>query len=1051
MGIVLTLLDDVRWRGVPVVGERPRALLAALAAGKGRPVRSEELVELVWRDEIPANATKSLQVLVSRTRSACGEDVIVRDAVGYRIGVEPSEIDGLRLAGLVREARIELDRDAGSAATLAREAIALVGGLLDQAEDDAGPLHDLRRGARDDAAEAALILGRALSRTGSHAEALEPLIAAFAAHPSNEALLSDLLTTEAALRGPAAALERFENYRRDLRDRLGMNPGEPLQRVQRELLALDQPVRSGLRYAGTTLLGRDDDLARLRGLLASSRVVTIVGPGGLGKTRLAHVLAQDPALAVVHVVELVGISSPEDVVGEVGSALGVRDSVGARRTLSPEQRADVRARIAQQLAQSPSLLVLDNCEHLIRAVAELVAFLVSTTADVRILATSRAPLSIAAEHVYQLGQLGTRDAVQLFAERAVAARPGVQLAPDAVTSIVTQLDGLPLAIELAAAKVRAMSAAEIDRRLENRFALLRGGDRSAPDRHQTLLAVIDWSWNLLAPPERRALRRLSPFNDGFTLQAADAILGDSSLDAVQGLVDQSLLAVIDRPDGVRYRMLETVREFGRMQLIDAGEDAEAQAARRAWAIAYGTAHAGHLMGPSQFAGTDAIAAEEVNLTDELRGAIADGDRPAIVQLLAPLAMFWSIRGDHVRLLPLAVATSEAIGDWYPPPELADTTRAAISLVLSNGMIAGNQRSRQLHALLERLGPGTGDARLSGMVRVVLAFERSDPGAFRQALEELAEDPDRGTALAAGQWLCYARENAGDPLGAMHAGQRALELVTESDGPWQEAILRNQLAQLTMHFGDRTGASAHARAAIPIMHRLGATDDEIQLRSLLALCAVADERTEDADAELVEIERLAETGGGLFGGLAVWQLGRAELLLERDQPADGLALYRESVTRMRGLEFPGFPRTGLEPWVLVGEATALAAHARHAATPLEIEYGRVLFATTREHAIAAFHADNVYLDFPVAGLLAFALATWVHLRESAPADEAAQLLVLADRFAYNRTIPSMTWERIAPGVELAAPGLLDRFRATYADRRPEELLDEARHVIERLLR
>ena len=176
--------------------------------------------------------------------------------------------------------------------------------------------------------------------------------------------------------------------------------------------------------------------------------------------------------------------------------------------LTPEQRADVRARIAQRLGQSPSLLVLDNCEHVIGAVAELVAFLVSTTADLRVLTTSRAPLAIAAERVYLLGQLGVRDASQLFSERALAARPTANLDDGVVASIVTHLDGLPLAIELAAAKVRAMSVGEIDRRLENRFALLRGGDRSAPDRHQTLLAVIDWSWNLLEP--RRAASAAPP-------------------------------------------------------------------------------------------------------------------------------------------------------------------------------------------------------------------------------------------------------------------------------------------------------------------------------------------------------------------------------------------------------------------------------------------------------------------------------------------------------------------------------------------------------------
>jgi DNA-binding SARP family transcriptional activator len=452
----LIVLDGVRWNGTPVIGERSKALLAALAGAGGRTVRAERLIELIWDEEPPAHATKGLQVVVSRTRSACGDDAVVRDGDGYRLGLGPSEVDSWRLAGLVEQASAAIGHDPHAAALLGREALALCAALGPIGEDDDGPLADLLRDAAGAADAARLVLAAALSRSGAHADALPALEAAVAAQDDDESLLADLLRSEAAVRGPGAALDRFERYRRDLLDRLGTNPGEALQRVQRELLALDTPVRSGVRYDATALLGRERDLERLRALLASSRVVSILGPGGLGKTRLAHVLARDAAQPVVHVVELVGLSAPEDVVGEVGSVLGVRDSLSSRRTLSAEQRADVRARIAQRLGQGPSLLILDNCEHLVGAVAELVAFLVSSTADLKILTTTRAPLAISAEHVYSLGTLGTADAVKLFRQRAVAARPVVGLDDAVVENIVTRLDGLPLAIELAAAKVRAM-------------------------------------------------------------------------------------------------------------------------------------------------------------------------------------------------------------------------------------------------------------------------------------------------------------------------------------------------------------------------------------------------------------------------------------------------------------------------------------------------------------------------------------------------------------------------------------------------------------------
>ena len=1047
MTATLTLLEDVRWRGAPVAGERSQALLAALASTGGRPVRAERLIDLVWGGEAPADAAKGLQVLVSRTRRACGADAIVHDGGGYRLGVAPTEVDSGRLAATVDEARAALDHDAAAAAALAREALATADGLRPPAAGDAGPLTDLRRAAAADLQAARTILARAWSRTGAHADALPALEAAHAEHPDDESLLAELLRSEAAVRGPGAALERFERYRQELLEQLGTSPGERLRRAHRDLLALDRPVRSGVRYDATPLLGRDRDAERLRALLAGSRVVSIVGPGGLGKTRLAHVLARDATQPLVHVVELVGVTAPEDVVGEVGSVLGVRDSISGRRTLTPEQRADVRARIAQRLQQAPGLLVLDNCEHVIEAAAELVAFLISTTADLRVLTTSRAPLAIAAERVYLLGELDVADAVELFRQRASAARPGAQLDDRVVASIVTRLDGLPLAIELAAAKVRAMAVEEIDRRLEDRFALLRGGDRSAPDRHQTLLAVIDWSWNLLDADERRSLRRLALFHDGFTLEAADAVLGAGALDTVQGLVDQSLLSVGEAADGVRFRMLETVREFGRMKLAATGEEAEARTTLRGWAIAYARRHGDRLASTEQFAAIDAICAEEVNLADELRDAMSEGDIDALVLLLGPLGMFWAIRGDHGRLIVLVKGIADAIAGWSPRPELEDATRAALAVTLGNAMITGDESSGPLRDLLRRLGPGPGDTRLAGLVRVMLAYDPSDPAAFVDTIERLADDPDRGVALTAHQWLGHTRENSGDPTGAIAACERALALVRDDDGPWSAAILSTQLAQLSMALGDHRGGTPHALAALPVMRRLGARDDEVQLRMLLVMCAIAQGRIDDAQTELERIDE-ADDAHRLFGAGAAREMARAELAVARGDHAAGLQAYRDCAAAMHELRFPGVDPTGLEPWTLVGDAVALVAHAHHA-TGADVDAGQALFRLCHELGARTLDPALPDLDYPVAGMLALALGTWGLLRDAAPVDVALRLLALADRFAYNRTVPTMAWERIAPHAEERAPGELAALRAHYAGRPAPELVDEARGLVDQL--
>ena len=1048
MSFTLSLLGDVRWRQRPVVGDRPQALLAALAARGGRPVPASELIELVWGEEPPVNGLKSLQVLVSRTRSACGADVITRDGGGYRLGAAPGEVDSVRLSGLVRDAAAALDRDTALAAEWAREAQALADGLSAVADDDAGPLAELRRTAAADIGAAQVIQARASSRMGAPGDALPVLEAACAQRQYDESLLADLLRSEAAIRGPAAALERYERYRRGLRERLGTDPGELLRRAHRDLLALDRPVRRGLRYDATALIGRDGDLDRLRALVASSRVVSIVGPGGLGKTRLAQAIARDAAVPVVHVAELAGVSSADDVVVEVGSVLGVRDSIQGRRVLTAEQRSDVRGRIAQRLAQSPGLLVLDNCEHLIDSVAVLVAFLVSVTSDLHVLTTSRAPLGIAAERVYLLGELGIGDAVELFRERAVAARPSVLLTEPAVTSIARRLDGLPLAIELAAVQVRAMAVEEIDRRLENRFALLRGGDRSAPDRHQTLLAVIDWSWNLLGVGERRALRWLALFNDGFTLGAADAVLGGDALPAVQGLVGQSLLSVRETPLGVRYRMLETVREFGRMQLASAGEDRDARAAVRRWAVAYARDHGARLTSADQFAAMDAVGAEEINLADELRGTLADGDHGALVELLACLETFWMLRGEHARLLVLADAVADALRDWRPPPQLEDVAGAAIALILANSVIAGGNRVGQLQALLRRLGPGAvGKGRVSGLAAIMLAYDPADPGALLGRLERLAQDRDRETAVTACYWLATMQENAGDLAGAMTASERALALAAEDDGPWSWAMPRSLLAQLAMNTGDRAAAAAHARAALPVMQRLGAGDDEVQLRCLLVFCAIAEGRLAEAEAELGRIETVAE-GAVVFGGAAFGQVARAELMLARGEVAAGLSLYRDCMIRMRELEFPGVPRTGVEPWALFGVSMALAAHSRYA-TAAEEAHGQELFRTCRDNAVKVLGGVDLGLDYPIAGQQLFALGAWCLLRGAADSDDAIRLLVLADRFAYNRWVPALMWEHVAPAAEESAPGRIAELQALYAGRRPADLLEEAARAVGRL--
>ncbi|MBG0826439.1 AAA family ATPase [Planomonospora sp. ID67723] len=1037
MPIDLSLLHGVRWRGQPVVGERAQALLAALALSC-RTVHTDRLIAEVWGDDEPANPAKALQVLVSRTRSVVGPEALVTEGGGYRLVGPPDRVDAGRLHDLACRARTLLPEHPAVAAEAAEEALALGAGTLPPEGD--GPLAEVRRRAERDLASARVVLARARSRSGDHGPALSGLEEAVRVHPEDEGLLADLLRSEAAVRGTGAALDRFERYRSDLRDRIGADVGPGLRRVHRELLALDSPVRAGVRFDTTPLLGRDDDLRRVRALLAASRVVSILGPGGLGKTRLAHAVAREAPQPAVHFVELAGVTAPEDLVGEVGSALGVRDSVTGRRTLTPQQRADVRARIAQRLDPAPTLLVLDNCEHLVEAVAGLVAYLAATTRELRILTTTRSPLAIAAERVYPLPQLGTGDAVELFHDRATAARPGVRLDEDDVRAVVARLDGLPLAIELAAAKVRVMSPAEIAHRLEDRFALLRGGDRSAPSRHQTLLAVIDWSWNLLGERERRALRRLSAFPDGFALDAAEEVLGGDALGDIAELVEQSLLAVVETADGVRYRMLETVREFGRVRLEEAGETAGARAAVRAWAVGHADRHGVRLYSPEQVDAVDRLRPEETNLADILREALADPDPDpeAVVVLFSALGGYWTVRGDHPRSIVLTPAVAAALTGWTPPPRLLDRTRVALSIALLNSVIVSSEDAGALARMLSGLGADSANPVVRALVTVLLTM-LEDP---HDGLDDLAADPDPLIRRIALHFLSHGRENAGDPAGAIEATLGALELADEGGGPWNRAALHTQLAGLYANSGDFASAAGHAAEALPVLERLGAVEDAVQIRAALAMAALAEGLRDEAAWMIDDLESLASRS--TYGEILSVAVARAQLALVDGDVTEGLRRHREAAELLRDLSVPHAPDGS--PWTVVGEAFALPAFAQYG----EGDDGADLFESLRAKVLIVLGPDHEFRDYPVVGMVLAGLGVWGLLKGAMPAEDGVRLLVLADRFAYNRFAPTMQWPVLSAHAERVAPGVMSRIEAEYGERRGPDLLAEARAVLDRVV-
>jgi predicted ATPase/DNA-binding SARP family transcriptional activator len=643
-------------------GPRLRTLLAALLAETDRFVSRDRLIDELWGDEPPATAENALQAQVAALRRLL-PGRIVTGGTAYRLAARPDEIDARRFELAVGEAHGLLERNpAIAAAQLATALVAWRGPALDGATTgriagaEATRLDILRRAAQVDRADACLALGE-------HETVVAELAGLVAGDPTDERLAGRLMLAQYRAGGSRDALATFDRVDAALQRELATTPDAALLELRRAIERHDPTLAgptAGLPVPTTRFVGRERDLREAMDLLVASRLLTLVGPGGCGKSRLALELARSVAagrLAEVHLISLATLPSGGSVTRLIADVIDVRERRGE----------PLVAGILTRLRNQRSLLLFDNCEHVLPMAAGLCAELLAGAPGLRILATSREPLGAPGEVTWAVSGLDlpsptataaetlAADSMQLLADRAGAARPGFDLSGPALASAVAlcrRLDGLPLAIELAAARLRSLSLADIVERLEGRLDLPARRAEATLERHRTMRAAIDWSHDLLAPDERRMLRRLSVFHNSLDLPAALAVWGEQEPDddpfaSLCRLVDQSMVVAQPSLDGpTSYRLLETIRQYAEERLAEAGESSPTRARHAGWCASLVEA-ARDWGGSEQETWLARLGAAHNDLLAALTWSLGDGGDPeAALAMTANLWWYWYVRG-HV--------------------------------------------------------------------------------------------------------------------------------------------------------------------------------------------------------------------------------------------------------------------------------------------------------------------------------------------------------------------------------------------------------------------
>ncbi|MFJ4437402.1 AfsR/SARP family transcriptional regulator [Streptomyces sp. NPDC088923] len=904
---------------LPMGGSRPRALLTLLLLDEGRAVPAVHLLRGVYGEQPPDGARNALQSQVSRLRlriAATGAEV-THVAAGYRLRLpDRACVDAHRFATLADSGhrRLEAD-DATGAAVAFRTALELWRGeaLPDVAVRTA-------HAARLDALRAAALRGRIAAdlRVRPTPALIAELRGLLATCPLDEPLRALLMRALRDTGHPAEALVLYEETRALLAERLGTDPSAELAELHTDLLrgttsrdvagtsrpdvaptsprirrshatsppdgaasprhatsrrgaatsppyapddATSPTVPHSLPVPLTEFIGRDRERAALTALLADPdrRLVTLTGPGGAGKTRLAVETARAVA-APVRYVELATLEDGAQVPHALLTALGVRDAF-----LGPVGD-DALGRLLTSVGAHPVLFVLDNCEHLVADVARCVASLLAGCGGARVLATSREALGLTGEYVRPVRPLPLPDAVRLFEVRAAAVRPprhegwsttheadtgdtssdpGASDERDVIRRICVRLDGLPLAVELAAARVRTLSPRELEGRLSDRFALLSRGDRTAAPRHRTLRAVVAWSWELLDARERQLARRVSVFVDGADAATiAEVCSTPTAADLLDSLVEKSFLEVRSG----RYRMLQTIRDYCAGQLAAEDDTERLRDAHAAWFLRLAEESEPLLHEARQVAALDRLMSERHELDAALRHLCSRAPDRAL-RMVAALAWFWRLRGLHGGQVGAARALLAVLGD-IPPPGLAEEYALCLCAATSEDLPVEERRALtdRANALLEGLTtpvrhPAVGVLwSLAGGPR-----EWGDESAGWQ----LSGSPWARSLLLLGTGLLETE--AGRPHAAEATYREALRGFRALGDRWGIANTLDRLAYAAEFLGRRAEALVMLDEALELTERLRSSEEHADMLTHRAEVLLRARRPRDAEADLRRAE------------------------------------------------------------------------------------------------------------------------------------------------------------------------------------------------------